>query len=329
MEPSAVIEKERLKNEATVQYFPVGLFGSTVAFAGLALAWRQAVGLFGVSPQAWQLAGGIGWLLFIVLSMTYGIKIIRFPGRVAAEFANPVVSNFFGTFFISAVLLSSVAAPVSPSLAVGVWVTAMLTGSAFFVVLMYRLLNQQLVLLHALPPALIPGLTALNTVTTGVGLPFAWVPEIRLVLFATGLSYVLAVFILILVRLLQQEAVPQFLLPSLLLLSAPFTVGFLAYVSQTQRVDMFASCFFFFGLFLFVILCVRVFRRGLPFMVTWWGACFSLAALANAALRYATLLPSRLVGYVAAAALGALTLLIIYSCYHTIRLQVNGLLMKP
>ena len=94
-----------------LQYLPVSLFGSTVALAGGTIGWRQAVILFGASPLVSNSAGIFAWTVFILLSAGYLYKFINYKSAVIAELTSPVAANFLGTFFISAVLLSTVAAP--------------------------------------------------------------------------------------------------------------------------------------------------------------------------------------------------------------------------
>lgn len=52
--------------------------------------------------------------------------------------------------------------------------------------------------------------------------------------------------------------------PSLLILVAPFEVGFAAYVNLTGRVDLSAGPLFYFGVFLLVVLGPKVFKRSVP-----------------------------------------------------------------
>ena len=59
---------------------------------------------------------------------------------------------------------------------------------------------------------------------------------------------------------------------------AHILVGFLAYVNVTGHVDLFAGMLFYFGLFLFVLLSWRVFRRPVPFAPSWWAISFPMAA---------------------------------------------------
>jgi tellurite resistance protein len=50
---------------------------------------------------------------------------------------------------------------------------------------------------------------------------------------------------------------------------------------------MFAGLLFYFGLFLFISLSFKVFRRSIPFAASWWAISFPIAALSNAAIKYA------------------------------------------
>ena len=94
------------------------------------------------------------------------------------------------------------------------------------------------------------------------------------------------------------------------ILIAPFEVGFLAYVNVTGHVDLFAGMLFYFGLFLFVLLSWRVFRRPVPFAASWWAISFPMAALSNAALKYADHVQAGALAWLAGLILAALTVAI-------------------
>jgi tellurite resistance protein len=72
-----------------------------------------------------------------------------------------------------------------------------------------------------------------------------------------------------------------------------------------------------------------VFKKGLPFMISWWASCFSLGALTNAAIRYANQRHNLLLCDVAAVLLIASTLLIAVTFVLTIRRQLSGRLLNP
>jgi hypothetical protein len=54
--------------------------------------------------------------------------------------------------------------------------------------------------------------------------------------------------------LVHQAPLATGMMPSMMILIAPFEVGFLAFVNVVQRIDAFAALLFYFGLFFFVVL---------------------------------------------------------------------------
>ncbi|MDA6076024.1 hypothetical protein O0544_01560 [Edwardsiella anguillarum] len=82
---------------------------------------------------------------------------------------------------------------------------------------------------------------------------------------------------------------PVALQPSLLILLAPFSVGFSSYVTTLGQVDAFADALYMLTLFLLCVLIGRVqnLPRTCPFRLSWWSVGFPLASSAGSALRYA------------------------------------------
>lgn len=169
-----MLNQDIKKTDNPLQYLPVGLFGSTVAIAGLAIAFKQSSGLFGLSPLFGTTTAIVGWIVFLLLCGCYAFKYIRFPEIVKAELKHPVQANFLGTFFISAVLLAELAVPVSLTLARIMWGAGTAGGLIFMYILTSRLFRGDLNVLDAVPPTLIPGLTVLNAATAGIAMKFGW-----------------------------------------------------------------------------------------------------------------------------------------------------------
>lgn len=82
--------------------------------------------------------------------------------------------------------------------------------------------------------------------------------------------------------------------PSLLILVATFAVGFSSYLAVAGRVDVFASSLFYLAVFMFSVLVPKLLRlrSGTPFHTSWWAVSFPLAAISNAALKFAIHQPS-------------------------------------
>jgi tellurite resistance protein len=314
----------------SVQYLPVGLFGSTVAMADLSIAWKAGAVTFGLPVVISTAIGILTATMFILLLSLYILKLVRYHEAAKMELTDPVAAHFMGTLFISAILLAIIAIPFSLSGARILWCCGTIGGIVFIYVLMGRLYKGRLDPKDAVPPVLIPGLTLLNAANAGRGMQFGvWGNEVNGILFSLGIVYVLLFFVIITYRLIYGGALPLFLEPTLLLMSAPFAVGFLAYVSPGGAVNSFASVFFFFGLLLLVVLFFNVFKKGLPFMISWWASCFSLGALTNAAIRYANQRHDPLLCDVAAALMIASSLLVAITFVLTIWQQLSGRLLNP
>jgi tellurite resistance protein len=213
---------------------------------------------------------------------------------VRAEFAHPVAVNFFGTPIISLLLLAAVAAPYSAVLTNALWVagTVCMLGFAWLIVSRWMSVRQQVV--HATPAWMIPVVGTLNISIAGATLDLPGAHALSAFGLAVGLFFAVPLFTLILSRLIFEEPMPRPLQPSLMILVATFAVGFSAYISVVGRVDLFASLLFYLSVFMFTVLVPKLLRlrSGTPFHTSWWAVSFPLAAMTNAALKFAMHQPS-------------------------------------
>ncbi|WP_240420832.1 hypothetical protein [Paenibacillus periandrae] len=129
-------------------------------------------------------------------------------------------------------------------------------------------------------------------------------------------------------RLIHQAPLPAGLTPSLIIMIAPFEVGFLGYTNIMQRIDQFAAILFYIGLFLFIVLLFKVFNKSVPFGASWWAVSFPMAALSNAALKYAMFVHSWLLIAIAAVILALVSLVLIVLFIRTLNILFNGQLLK-
>ena len=106
-----------------------------------------------------------------------------------------------------------------------------------------------------------------------------------------------------------------------------FEVGLLAYTSILQRVDTFSALLFYFGLFIFLALAPKVFRRGIPFATGWWSITFPMAALAIAALKYSMFVQAWPVKVIAIILLAMLSIAIAVLFVRTLHILLNGKLL--
>jgi tellurite resistance protein len=82
---------------------------------------------------------------------------------------------------------------------------------------------------------------------------------------------------------------PTTLQPSLMIVVAPFAVGFSSYVTTIGQIDAFAEALLMLMLFLLAVVIGRLWGLAgcCPFRVPWWSVSFPLAPSAFAAMRYA------------------------------------------
>lgn len=311
----------------SIRHLPVNLFAAVMGLSGLALAWRVAQAQYGFGGVFAEVVGWAAVLVFVLLAGGYLAKAARHPATVKAEFGHPIAGNFFGTIAISLLLLSAVLGAHHAALGQAVWAVGSAAALGLSFIVVSRLLRGRGDAAHAVPAWLIPGVATLDIAVTMGPAPAAWAGEVVLFATAVGTVLALALFTMIVTRLIQHEPLTVPMTPSLMILVAPFEVGFLAYVNLIGGVDRFAALLFYFGLFIFFIVAPKVFRREVKFGPTWWAIGFPMAALANAALKYAAVHPVLPLQALAGVLLAILTVAIAVLAVRTLHILFNGRLL--
>ena len=294
------------------EYLPVSLFGAVMGLTGLSVAWRLSGQRYGVPALVADAVGWVALAAFAALALAYGAKVVTARAAVVAEFNHPIAGNLFGTILISLLLIPILLARSAPVLARGIWILAAAAMVVFALVIVSRWMGSRQQVAHATPAWVVPvvGLLDLPLALPVLDLPAAHaVGQFGL---SVGLFFALPLFTLIFSRLLFEEPLPAALRPTLMILIAPFAVGFSSYVAVTGRIDAFAESLFMLTLFVLAVLVGRL--RDLPFCcpfrVSWWAVSFPLAATAAAALRYADHAGSPVADAIALALLAFATLVI-------------------
>ena len=293
-------------------YLPVGLFGSVMGLTGLSVAWRLAQARYGAPEWAADATGITAITAFVLLALGYAVKLVTAPATVRAEFRHPITGNLFGTVLISLLLLPIILAPVNLRLAQGVWGVGAVGMVAFAWMIVSRWMSDRQQVAHATPAWIVPVVGLLDV---PLAVPLLGLPPMQGVMvlgLAVGLFFAVPLFTLIFSRLVFEPPMPDALQPTLLILVAPFAVGFSAYVATTGQVDLFAQSLYVLTLFMLAVLLGRLrhLPRCCPFRVSWWAFSFPLAATAIAALRFAAAEPGFVTDAIAVALLALATLTI-------------------
>ena len=295
-----------------LDYLPVGLFGSVMGLTGLSVAWRLAHLRYGV-PEGIALAvAAIAVLAFLLVLAGYAMKLVTAPAAVRAEFRHPIAGNLFGTLLISLLLLPIVLAPFARLLAQIVWVIGAVGMVLFAWLIVSRWMSDRQQVAHATPAWIVPvvGMLDVPLALPALGLPP--MHGLMVLSVAVGLFLAVPVFTLIFSRLLFEPPLPDALKPSLLILLAPFAVGYSAYTVTAGQTDLFAEALYMLTLFMLAVLLGQLRNLPLccPFRVSWWAVSFPLAASSIAALRFAMAQPGMITDGIAIALLALATLVI-------------------
>lgn len=293
-------------------YLPVGLFGSVMGLTGLSIAWRLAHARYGAPIWAGDGVAVAAAAAFVLVTLGYLAKAVAAPGAVTAEFRHPIAGNLFGTFPISLLLLPIPLAPYSLLAAQIMWSVGAIGMVVFAWLIVSRWMSDRQQVAHATPAWIIPvvGLLDVPLALPGLGLPP--MHGVMVLGLAVGLFFAVPLFTLIFSRLVFEPPMPDALQPSLLILVAPFAVGFSTYVATTGQVDLFAQSLYVLTLFILAVLLnrLRSLAQCCPFRVSWWAVSFPLAASAIAALKFADAEPGTVTDVIALALLGIATLVI-------------------
>ena len=259
---------------------------------GLSVAWRLAHARYRFPEWIAFAIAAVAVVAFVLMVVAYAIKLVSAFAAVRDEYRHPVCSNLFGTVLISLLQLPIVIGPFARGCALIIW-TVGAAGMILFVCLIANRWVAERLIAHATPASIIPiaGLLCVPLALPGLGLPH--VHELMVAALAIGLFFAVLVFALILTRLAFDAPLPAALKPSLLILVAPFAVGYSTYTVTVQRTDLFAEALFMLTLFLLAVLLgqLRHLPTCCPFRVSWWSVSFPLAASSVAALRFADARP--------------------------------------
>ncbi len=266
-----------------LQTFPIAWFAMIMGLGGLTIAWNKAEQLLNLPLQISPYLLTLSTLLFFGLSVVYAIKIVRFRAAASSEWNHPVKMSFVPTFSVALLVLATAWLEVNPGYSRLLW----LFGASIHLVLTLHILSQwiqqpKFELLHLNPAWFIPVMGNILVPIAGVYHAPIWVSWF---FFSIGIVFWPLLLTIIFYRVIFHGSLPERLLPTLFILIAPPSVGFVAYLKLAGQIDALANILYFSGLFFTLLLFVQVrsFLR-LRFYLSWWAYSFPLAAITVASL---------------------------------------------
>ena len=327
---SASSQPNSLPTERSIAFFPINIFGAIMGFAGLTLSLKQAHILLGISENIFFIFTILTTLLFIVFSATYLIKLIKFPKSVITEFNHPVALHFFPTFSISLLLLSLIYIDMAYTIAEIMWVLGTILQ---FGLLLYILNNwihhEKWQITHMNPAWFIP---VVGAIVVPLGAVHFVNMEIAWFFFSIGLVFWIILNSIVMYRLFFHAPMIKLLEPTLFILIAPPSVGFLSYMTLIGMTGLneFARILYYIALFLMIMLITQIPRFiKVPFALSWWAYTYPLAAFSLASYMMYEQLNNVFFSYVASLVLAILFALTLHLTFKTIMAIKNKKLCMP
>ncbi|MFU8778486.1 MAG: SLAC1 anion channel family protein [Roseovarius sp.] len=314
--------------QGRLQHVPVTLFTIVMGLCGFTLALRAGENSLGLTHAASWAAHWLTMAVFAAVALGYLAKAIRHPAAVAAEWRHPVKLAFFPAITIALVLMSIVMLVPAPGLAHVMWLIAVPMQLVLTLAVVSGWISARAFQHGHLSPAwFIPAVG--NVIVAIAGVPLGY-PEISWFFTSVGLIFWIVLLTLVMNRLIFHDPLPERLQPSLVILIAPPSVGFLAWVELVGGVDAFArvllNCAYLFTLIVAVQLPKLLKLR---FSLAFWALSFPMAGVTIASFTYANAVGSpghRLIGL---GLLAALCVIIAALLWRTLKALRADAIFQP
>jgi tellurite resistance protein len=307
---------------------PITFFAMVMGLAGLTIAWEKASEIYHFSNAIYSTLLIQSIIVFVILSVLYLYKGIQFRQAVTQEWSNPVKMNFVPAISISLLLFAVAFLPVSSSISLPFWALGSILHLVISLHVVNAWLHQEHFEIHHMNPAwFIPAVGNVIVPLAGVPLGYA---AISWFFFSIGMVFWIVLMVIVFYRIIFHHPMPDKLLPTLFILIAPPSVGFLSYLKLTGSLDTFALVLYNFALFLTLLLLIELPRFArLPFFMSWWAYSFPLAAMSVASMVMAHISSQAFFGYIGLGLLFALSLLVVVLFIKTLKAIQKGAICVP
>ncbi len=313
---------------------PVSFFGACMGLSAMSVAWYAMSNFsllystdsqhnltyipqssFIISPSFADRLSLIFALLaivvFIMLSIAYTIKLITSFESCKQEFLSPITRPFFATICITLLLLPFTLQrlEVPEIISFIIWIMGAISMLIFSVHIVQFWICHKFELSDITPAWIIPVVGLLDL---PLALPlfsqFDVMPDVGFLIsifcLAVGFAFTILLCTLIFARIVFFAKLPDKLMPTLVILLAPFGAGvgaYMVFISMQAltlgenslgflAMDSTPYILFLIGLFLFFALLPQIIqiKKCCPFRISWWAISFPLAAICIANIRINT-----------------------------------------
>jgi len=317
-----IIEGQPHQVSNRLQFFPIMMFAISMGLGGITIAWQKAAEMLGTPHYIGQYLLYAETAVFAILSLTYLVKFLRYPGEVIEEWHHPVRINFFAAISITLLMLAIIYKAEYKSAAYGVWAVGTILHTFLTLYTISRWINHNQEINHSNPAWFIPIVGNLLVPVGGIGFISDY---ILIYYFSVGVFFWVILFAVLLNRIIFHHQLPQKFMPTLFIFLAPPAVAFIAWFKLNHGLDNFAMFLFNISVF-FSLLLIFMYRSfiGLKFFISWWAFVFPVAAMAIATMVVYHVTKDVTMLYASYASLAAATLVIFVVFYFTARCALRG-----
>lgn len=272
-------EQESIKSISSdrLQFFPIMMFAIVMGLSGLTMVYKRVSEVLYFPSFISNLMMIVTSMIFLLLLYFYTLKLMKHKNEVKKEFSHPIRINFFAASSISILLLSMIYRHNIDEISQILFIIGAILHIFFTFYTIKFWINNNLEMQHSNPAWFIPIVGNLIVPIAGKGFVD---DSILYFYFSIGIFFWIILFSIILNRIIfHNQFAPKFM-PTLFILIAPPSIGFISYIKLTGSLDFFAQILFNLGLF-FTILVFVMYKNfiNIKFFISWWAFTFPMAAI--------------------------------------------------
>ena len=312
-------EQESIKSIPSdrLQFFPIMMFAIVMGLSGLTMVYKRVSEVLYFPSFISILMMIVTSMIFLLILYFYTLKLMKHKNEVKKEFSHPIRINFFAASSISILLLSMIYRHNIDEISQILFIIGAILHIFFTFYTIKFWINNNLEMQHSNPAWFIPIVGNLIVPIAGKGFVD---DSILYFYFSIGIFFWIILFSIILNRIIfHNQFAPKFM-PTLFILIAPPSIGFISYIKLTGSLDFFAQILFNLGLF-FTILVFVMYKNfiNIKFFISWWAFTFPMAAITLATILMYELTSKQFYGFLAYFLTFITTLIVILVAVATIK----------
>ena len=312
-------EQETIKSIPSdrLQFFPIMMFAIVMGLSGLTMIYKRVSEVLYFPSFISILMMIVTSVIFLLILYFYTLKLMKHKNEVKKEFSHPVRINFFAASSISILLLSMIYRHNIDEISQILFIIGAILHIFFTFYTIKFWINNNLEMQHSNPAWFIPIVGNLIVPIAGKGFVD---DSILYFYFSIGIFFWIILFSIILNRIIfHNQFAPKFM-PTLFILIAPPSIGFISYIKLTGTLDFFAQILFNLGLF-FTILVFVMYKNfiNIKFFISWWAFTFPMAAITLSTILMYELTSKWFYGFLAYFLTFITTLIVILVAIQTIK----------